>query len=517
MTDQESTPGMEGKDRAPASQGKSDEMKTVTLQAFSVPPRVSLPVRVAKFLAFLFKEGVVELNRLVWHERHEKARGVVNFFWRSLQITFLSIGGYFKNQCGMRASALTYRTFLSFVPLLALTFVVLKALDYQQVIAEKLLHQVTAGSKEVVDEAVQSIVDAINKTVDSINRTKVKGLTGIGIIGLLVVGISMLQTVEQALNDIWRVRKGRNLPRMIIEYLTLIILGPLLLTFAVYMSTILKAPDTMPYGNWINNAVIAPLLSLAPHVAIWAVFIFIYFYMPNARIYWLSAFIGGTIAGSLWHLAQLLYIQLTIRFYAQSYNLVYGALAWLFILIIWVYISWSILLFGAEIAYAHQHLDDHRRRNRLWKGTPADMETLTLRVGSLLARPWMESASRGLETRISFEQLSDILRIPPAPIQDTLKLMTTAELVDSDPEEKLFRLARPPETVSVLDLLRLVRHGSLRSAKTNGESQPAGNLAEIGTLLSERLSQMTLKTLAEMPVDQVQTLELSPVTEPLAG
>ncbi len=445
----------------------------------------------------------------IWDERHEDRSGPSNYVWRSVQIGYLAIASYFNNRCSMIASALTYRTFLSFVPMLALAFVLFKSLGYQELVAQRVIENITAGSKEMVDEAVDSIKIAIDKTVASINNTKVKGLTGIGVIGLLVVAISMLQTIEQALNDIWKVRRGRNLAQMITEYLALSILAPGLLAVGTYLSVRLRAPETFMFSDWLNGSVITPLLVVAPHVAIWCVFIFIYYYMPNARVYWLSALIGGSIAGILWHLAQGFYIELTERFYARSYDVVYGALAWLFILIIWVYFSWTILLFGAGIAHAHQHLDDFRRRNRSWRGTPADMETLALRVASLLGRAWRSSIPP-LRTTLSFEKLSDLLRIPPAPIQDTLGLMEKEGLVEFDKDAQAYSLARPPEDISTLDLLHLVRHGIPKRSRRVEESHPTRELDEVGRLLSRRLDNITVLELSEMPIERVLTLQLVP-------
>jgi membrane protein len=363
----------------------------------------------------------------------------------------------------------------------------------------------------------ESIVQLAEITLQFIRETHGPGLVGLGIIGLFYVTVSLLMTVEQAMNEIWGVRHGRDLGRLIRDYFFLIILAPLLLMIGLSVSTMLtviRVPDSIPLAFMIDDVVFAPILAVLPFVAIWGGFIFICYYMPNRRVYWLSAVIGGLIGGSLWHLAQWGYIHLTLSLIANRYNAIYKSFAWVFILVIWINISWAILLFAAEISAAHQLLEDRRRRRRPWRDTPAERETLTLRVAALLARPMIAPVSQPFRP-MTLLTLADELHVPPEPIERTLELFHGAQLVRRDGDESpdrshAYLRNRAPQTVGVTDLLRLVRHGSFDAQAPLAVETADGALAPAGTEAAARLSALTLADLIATPLDRIRTFSLSP-------
>lgn len=452
------------------------------------------------------------LEDWIWSEPHNRARGPMKLFWRMIQVFALAIRNYADHQCEMRASALTYRSFLSFIPLLAVGFAIMKRVGLQETLAEYLIERLTTGTENPAEEGIPTIVDSINRTVDFINETQVGGLTGIGIIGFLMVGVSMLKMIETAMNKIWGIERSRSFPRMTADYISLMILAPILLAVGVYVSRLFRVPDTFPMASMINNLVLATVLSIVPYIVIWGVFIFIYFFMPNTKVRAFSALMGGLVGGSLWHLAQHIYIQLTIHFYAERYNLIYGTLAWMFILIVWVYFSWTILLFGAEVSQAHMSLDNFRRARRKWDSTPEGRETLALRLAALIARPGLAPLEEPFHP-MNLEELSDTLMAPPIPIGKLINLYKDAGFIYETPADKRFILCRSPEDVTVLDLLRLVRHGSLAGLAPLPE--PSGGemsgLQRVGRMLSRELGQLTIKDIACMEISDVTTLRLEPL------
>jgi len=159
------------------------------------------------------------VHQYIWNEKHERAQGFKNVAWRAVQIVSLSARKYQEHNCPLRASSLTFTAFLSFVPLLALVFAILKGLGYQEVLAEKILRSVTAGTMESTQETIDSIVQFVN-------RTQVRSLSSLGAIGLFFVSISVLRTVEKSMNVIWDVKRGRSPARMTADYISLIVIAP---------------------------------------------------------------------------------------------------------------------------------------------------------------------------------------------------------------------------------------------------------------------------------------------------
>lgn len=381
--------------------------------------------------------------------------------------------------------------------MLAVAFSVLKGLGYREKMEKELLERFAAGSGSSVEEAV-------SKLSEFVERTSAVNLGGIGALGLVLISISLFATVEQALNNIWGIDRGRSITRRAADFVSLLVFGPLLLVAGTYVTTKLQSPPEFRYAEvlqgWVQRLILGPFLSLVPYLAIWAIFIFMYSFIPNTRVRQTSALAGGLFAGTLWQLAQAAYIQYTVRFNATSYNVIYGSFSWALILLVWIYVSWIVLLLGAEISCAHQNLADRRRRRRIWGGTPAEHETLALRLAAILARG-MSAPLGGTSQGLTVETAADELGLSPAPVKKALDLFESAGLAAREAEGDGYMLCRSPESVPLSGLLRLIRTGSIDSADSGG----ATPLDEASASLSRTLGEKKLSDLAGTPVDQIRT------------
>lgn len=271
------------------------------------------------------------------------AGGITGGLYTVLRLAHQLVVSFSLHQGLLRAAALTFYTLLSLVPVLAIAFSVLKGLGVQNSL-EPLLRQVAGDSQET-----------ISLIVGYVNNTNVKSLGVIGLIFLLFTAISLLERIEESFNAIWGVSENRSPQRRFSDYLSVIIVGPIMLLAATSITSGLQSKWLV---SWITERVyfgdkILLLFQMLPYVSIWISTIFLYIFMPNTKIRPASAILGGILAGTAWQITQWGYFHFQVG--VANYNAIYGAMSALPVLLVWIYTSWMIVLFGLEIVYAHQH------------------------------------------------------------------------------------------------------------------------------------------------------------------
>ena len=243
----------------------------------------------------------------------------------------------FRSDLGfIRASALTYTTLLSIVPLFALAFSVLKGLGVQNRLEPLLLERIAVGNEELV-----------SRIVEYIDRTDVRTLGVVGLLGLLVTVVGLLGNIERSFNEIWKIPEGRSYVRMLTDYVTLVVVSPVLLLASLSVTTTLSSKGFLGTLGLLGPVLVA-LLKLLPFAASWVALTLVYTIMPNRLVPLRPSLVGGVAAGTLWQLAQWGYVR--FQFGMAKYNAIYGAMAQLPVLLVWIYASWCIVLFGAELA-----------------------------------------------------------------------------------------------------------------------------------------------------------------------
>jgi membrane protein len=250
-----------------------------------------------------------------------------------------------QNRSFIRASALAYLTGLAIIPIMALLFTILKSLGIQRLLAEPLLEHLAPGSK---DFAVQIL--------HYIESTQVASLGVFGIVALLADLIILMTNVEWAFNDTWQVGRTRPWRRKLSDYLSIFLIFPLLMAVAISITTnILSHPSISPLlAKFLPEAFLAPTSGIVSLGLFWLAFTFIYLVMPNTRVAFFSALIGGLVGAFLWESAQILLAWIHAK--AAYYNAIYGVVYHLLFFTLWLYWSWLIVLFGNELAYARQNL-----------------------------------------------------------------------------------------------------------------------------------------------------------------
>jgi membrane protein len=264
------------------------------------------------------------------------------WFLQPLRVLLIALRGFFiEHQGWLRAASLTYYTLLALVPLLAFMFAFLKGLGVQNKIEPWLIGQISAGSEDTLRQIIQFI-----------NNVKVGTLGMISLGVMIFTTFLQLGTIEQSFNTIWGVQKGRSIVRKLSDYVSVVVLAPVFLTIALSAGNqplVEKLLDQRLIGYAMT-----PLFTLLPAALIWLSFSFVYAYMPNTRVRLVPALVGGLIGSLLWQVAKWGY--LTFQVGIARHEAIYGAFAQFPVLMVWLQLSWMVILFGAELTVACQHV-----------------------------------------------------------------------------------------------------------------------------------------------------------------
>jgi len=302
-------------------------------------------------LANFFPELQDFFQRRLWQDEGRGPGGL--FALKCLRVLVLAGRGLIRNQSLVRSSALAYATILGFIPLFALLFAILQAIGVPRLLATYTLEHLAPGSREFATQILQYI-----------EATRVTSLGVFGVVVLLLDLVIVMTNVEKAFNKTWQVSRTRTWSRKVSDYLSIFLIFPILMAVALTFST----------SFWGLQYVIELLSGIMPAIFFtatrWLVslgllcfaFIFIYLVMPNTRVNLWSAVLGGVVGGTVWQVAQWIFTG--IQGASTYYNAIYGALYNLLFLVIWLFWCWLILLFGTEIAFAHQNLASFTRQFR---------------------------------------------------------------------------------------------------------------------------------------------------------
>jgi membrane protein len=287
----------------------------------------------------------------IWRIRTKGLPPLKAFSVRSLRILLATVNAFQEHRCQLRASALTFYSLLSIVPVVAMAFGIAKGFAFEKVLQEKILERFP-GQEEVLLE-VFGFANAM------LANTQGGLIAGVGVILLFWTIIKVLGNIENSLNDIWSVRKERTLARKITDYLSVMLVAPVLLVLSgsvtVFVTTELAAFTQKFDVLGILGPVVLLFLEITPFIIMWVLFAFLYIFMPNRHVDRKSGFIAGVIAGSVYVVVQMIYVKFQVG--VAGYNAIYGSFAALPLFLTWLQLSWLIMLAGAEISCIHQNAD----------------------------------------------------------------------------------------------------------------------------------------------------------------
>lgn len=427
-------------------------------------------------------------NRL-WRADIESMALPQRYGYKFVRFLFVLVREFSNGQLNLRAMSLVYTTLLSMVPLLAVSFSVLKAFGVHNQI-EPLLLNLVQPLGEKGNEIVVNLLGFVE-------NMKVGVLGSLGLALLLYTVVSLIQKVESAFNYVWHAKSTRPFSRRFSDYLSVIMVGPVLMFSAIGMTASLMSSGVVqalvsiePFGS-----IMLVVTKLIPFLLIIMAFTFVYMFMPNTRVKFSAALVGAVVGGALWQSTGLIFAEFASS--STKYAAIYSGFAILVLFMIWLYLSWFILLLGSQVAYYVQYPEQVRLSNQRVPLSGRLREQL-----ALLVIYWIVHHFVHHKKPLSLEELCQLLAIPAERVAETVQmLMERALVVETNDEPSSYVLQSDPANLTVAEFLQIVRRPNDEQLMMDNLIQSVTGvdtvLAQIESLIDESLSGLTLRKLVE--------------------
>ena len=382
------------------------------------------------------------LNEGLWAEE-PASRWVVARAVGLLQFAMLTARGFVRDRLLLHASALTYFTMISLIPVFAIVIGIASAMGVESDFAAGIVEKLAAGAP-----------GAQQYILEQIGSADLKAMGGIGAGIVFVVTVLGISNIEGAFNTIWGVPKHRSWGRRFPDYLAILAVIPLLAT-GLSVATGLKSPWLLQHLRQYEAFSLLYELGLKqlPWLTLSGAFALMFWFLPNTKVKFSSAALGGAVAGVLVLIAQNAYLSYSVG--VARANALYGAFAQLPLLFGWIYVFWAIVLFGAELAFAHQNLASYRRELRGSAARPAEQEEIALRIALQVARAFRDAAPPQTTDNLAGE-----LNAPVRVVRDVVAQLETAGILarrGGPSDADAYQLGQPAEQIRAVDILTALR------------------------------------------------------------
>ena len=414
----------------------------------------------------------------VWRIRSRELPKKKLYWFRPLRVFALSLRQFHEDKCALRASALTFYSLMSLVPVLAMAFGISKGFGLEKTLERDLLARFQ-GQEEVILR-VTSFANSLLET------TRGGLLAGVGVLLLLWTIIRVLGHIENSFNHIWDIEKQRSLPRRISDYLSAMIICPLLFIVSSTATVVIKTQVTFVVEKVSLVGAVSPAIFMAlrllPYGVIWVLFTFVYMFMPNTKVNIRAGIFGGVIAGTLFHLFQWVYLWSQIG--VSKYNAIYGSFAALPLFLVWLQISWLIVLFGAELSFAYQNEQAFEFDQDCSRVSYSFKKLLALRITHLLVKDFADGSPP-----LSARQIAAKLEIPIRLVRKILQELAESKIISE--------LSQPPNGHTAYQPARDIDLYTIQYVVDSLENLGIGDIPVFRSEELQRLSD-SLKALDEL-------------------
>jgi membrane protein len=393
-----------------------------------------------------FKKIMSFLRHDVWRVRRTSLPPGKSFFLNLLRVFILSVRGFDEDKCRLRASALTFYSLISIVPVMAMAFGIAKGFGFEKLMEQQLRDKL-AGHEDILQKVLEFSNALLANTQGGL-------IAGAGLIVLIWAILKVLGQIEDSFNDIWGVKEKRSLGRMFGDYLSLMLVCPVLLILSSGLTIFFTTQITTIVEKFTFLGVIGPavftFLKFLPYALLWGVFAFIYIFMPNTKVRFSSGLYAGIVAGTIFQLVQWAYI--TFQIGVAKYNAIYGSFAALPLFLIWLQLSWFIVLYGAEFSFALQNVDTYEFEPDALEASHRVKTLLALQIAHHLVQNFARA-----EPPSTAREISARLEIPIRFTNEILfglkksNILTTAEAEGNG--EQAYQPARDISRLAIQDVI----------------------------------------------------------------
>jgi membrane protein len=381
----------------------------------------------------------LELLLFEAEHQHPLLRRLFDF----LRYPYALLRDLWQGELNLRAMGLVYTTLLSIVPLVAFAFAVLKGLGLHHEL-EPVIYEFLRPIGDQAYGMTKQMVDFVDNT-----RGGVLGSVGLGL--LLYTVISTVQKIEESFNFAWHVEQPRSIVRRFSEYLSLMVVGPI---FIVVILGLFGAVENLRFAQWLAShepfgSMLASLGRAASYVVVAAVFSFLYAFIPNTRVHLKAAVVGGVAAGVLWAASGALFTRTVVA--SARMVAIYAGFAIFLVTLIWVYLSWIILLVGAQLSFYVQNPRYLRAGQAQIRMTSRLRERLALSMMYLIGKSFMSG-----EPAWTLKALGERLEVPGSALSSVSDSLEKAGLIIVTESEQLVP-GRALDQIGVHAILTAVR------------------------------------------------------------
>lgn len=382
------------------------------------------------------------LDQDIWRISTRKLPRRHSFLIQQLRVILLAVREFRGNQRELNASALTFYTLISIVPIVAMAFGIAKGFGLDKTLEGQLLGKFP-GQEETIGQIIGFANNLLQNTSGGI-------IAGIGVMVLFWTVIKVLDSIEGSFNDIWGIKKGRPFGRKISDYLSIMLICPFFLIASGGINVFLASQIEMLVQKLAFLGPLQPIillsLNILPYMMLWGLFTFLYVFMPNTKVNIVSGLIGGVLAGTVYQIVQMLYINFQIG--AGKMNVIYGSFAALPLFLIWLQLSWRIVLFGAEVSFAHQNVDTYEFEHDCLNVSRSFRRLLSLRIACEAVKRFALG-----QAPLTPKQVTDELDIPVRLVRVILFELVEAgvliEVMDPTQRQSSFHPARDISQLTV--------------------------------------------------------------------
>ena len=387
---------------------------------------------------FLTKEiWIVDLNSL---------RNSQVFFIKLLRLLYKTFYEYNQNELTLRAMGLVYITLLSLIPLIAFSLSLLKAFGVVDNQLEPFLDRVLEPLGGKGNEISQKILEFISNI-----RFGVLGAAGL--VMLIYTSLNLIKRIDDSINYIWKVKRTRSLARRFSDYISLLLIGPIVIFAVVGLTASLESNDIVqrilsiePFGTIVFISA-----KIFPYIIIISVFTFIYMAFPNINVRFKSALTGGIISGISFQTISWVFASFISK--STHYAAIYSSLAVLIVFMIWLYANWLILLIGAQFSYCYQNLNIASTSGSNLELSPKLKEKILLTIMYMISYSFYNGGNR-----YNFDKLSQELKLPNQEIYESLeKLEKNNFIVKTDDNPPTYVPSKDLENIKINELIKISR------------------------------------------------------------